>query len=232
MKQVKDVIEEAIYISIRDRFTEQIPNAGKNKILKDFLPDLNNAISSIGKENPGVNSLQVASTDLKKDPNLKLYYVDTDQKTHFLLVYSVEYLSGERAYPLQRKGEGDFFSNYTLDRGAKGIPDFFHFNFGYKIYIYPAPTSGHINIIGKPQLGDFDTINEEFPRWVSNNFILYLQYVLAKMICAKYSTTLKPQEEEQLQTYKRRVSSECNNAYQHNTIQNYSEVGILSQNGA
>ena len=221
--QVKELLEQSLYLSIKDRMFNALPSdeTKKDAVLTKFLEDFNKVLTGIGKKNPAFSHLKVNTNDLKVDPDLNMSYVDLKDDP-FLTLFRVEFLysGGTLSITLTRLGLNDFFSNSDI-RTLYTMPAFYNYNlFSNRLYIYPKPsTSGAINVfgkkkIGKGTMGKFTSIEDEFPDFISETFILYLEYFFAKFICSAYNAPWQAQKEELLKNYARLVDYENNIAYQ------------------
>ena len=221
--KVKEVLERSLYLSIKDRMFNALPTdeAEKEAVLTKFLEDFNKVLTGIGKKNPAFSHLKVSTNDLKIDPDLNMSYVDLTGDP-FLTLFRVEFLysGGTFSITLHRLGINDFFSNSDL-RTLYTFPAFYNYNlFSNRLYIYPKPSvEGVINVfgkkkIGKDETGTFGSIEDTFPHYVSETFLLYLEYFFAKFICSGYNAPWQAQKEELLKNYSRLVDSENNIAYQ------------------
>ena len=219
--KVSSIIEEALYLSIKDRFFNALPSdaTAKNLILEKFLADLNTILVGVGKKNPAFSHLTVPSSSVKEDPEINVSYIDLEQK--FLTIFRAEFLysGGTFSITLQRLGINDFFSNSDL-RTIYTFPAFYNYNtFSNRLYIYPKPSvSGVFNIFGKKRIGPFTSIDDEFSPDVSETFLLYLEYYFAKFLCSQYNAPWQAQKEELLRSYNRLVDSENNTSYQELSI--------------
>jgi len=227
--KVKELLEHSLYLSIKDRLFNALPadQTETAAILTPFLRDLNQVLTGIGKKNPAFSHLKVASSDFKVDPDLNITYIDL-KDSPFLTLFRVEFLysGGTFSMTLQRLGINDFFSNSDM-RTVYTFPSFYNYNlFSHKLYIYPKPSvSGVINVfgkkkIGKDSVGEFTSIEDEFPDFVSETFLLYLEYFFAKFICSQYNAPWQAQKEELLKNYARLVDSENNISYQELSLNN------------
>ena len=218
---VSSIIEGALYLSIKDRYFNALPQdaAAKKKVLEIFLADLNTILVGIGKKNPAFSHLTVPSAEVKDDKDIKMSYIDLQKK--FLTLFRVEFITsgGSLSITLQRLGINDFFSSSDM-RTMSSFPAFYNYNtFSNRLYIYPKPNaSGVFNIFGKERIGPFSSVDEEFSPDVSETFLLYLQYYFAKFLCSQYNAPWQAQKEELLRSYKRLVDSENNISYQETSI--------------
>lgn len=219
--KISSIIETALYLSIKDRFFNALPKdaAAKTLILENFLADLNTILVGIGKKNPAFNHFTVQSSDIKTDTEINVNYIDLDQK--FLTLFRVEFLyaGGTFSITLQRLGINDFFSNSNI-RTIYTFPAFYNYNtFSNRLYLYPKPSvTGVFNIFGKKRIGPFASIDDEFPDYASETFLLYLEYYFAKFLCSQYNAPWQAQKEELLRSYTRLVDSENNISYQEISI--------------
>ena len=215
--KVGELIERALYLSIKDRYFNALPidPAQKEAVLGEFIPDLNNILVGIGKKNPAFSVEKVSSQDIKIDSGLNMSYIDLGKK--FLTLFRVEFLYSGSTFSitLTRLGMNDFFSNSDL-RTIYTFPAFYNYNvFADKLYIYPKPSvTGDFNIFGKEKVGAFTSIDEDFPSFLSETFLLYLEFYFAKFICSQYNAPWQAQKEELLRNYTRLVDSENNISYQ------------------
>ena len=221
--QVKEVIERALYLSIKDRYFNALPEdpVERDVVLTEFLGDFNRVLMGVGKKNPAYSTYDVNTDSLSFDEKLNMTYVDLSSSP-FLTLFRVEFLysGGTSSITLNRLGINDFFSNSDL-RTLYTFPAFYNYNvFSKKLYIYPKPSVfGTINLFGKQAIGSgengfFESIDEEFPDFVSNTFLIYLEYFFAKYICSNFNAPWQAQKEELLKNYGRLVDSENNIAYQ------------------
>lgn len=221
--KVKELLERSLYLSIKDRMFNALPTdeTKKTEVLNKFLDDFNKVLTGIGKKNPAFSHLKVATSDLKIDTDLNMSYIDL-KESPFLTLFRVEFLysGGTFSITLQRLGINDFFSNSDL-RTLYTFPAFYNYNlFSNRLYIYPKPSvEGEINVFGKKKIGKdatgaFTSIEDEFPDFISETFLLYLEYFFAKFICSGYNAPWQAQKEELLKSYSRLVDSENNISYQ------------------
>ena len=224
---VGDLIERALYLSIKDRYFNALPSdqAARAAILQEFLPTLNDVLVGISKKNGAYTSLSVPSSSVQFDPKLSISYINLEKK--FMTIFRAEFLySGSTfAYTLTRVGLNDFFSNAML-RTFYTFPYFYNYNvFTSKLYLYPTPSvTGTFNIYGKERIGPFTSITEEFPDFLSETFLLYVQYFFAKFISSEFNAPWQAQKDELLSDYKKSVASENNIAYQEISTQQGSSV--------
>ena len=218
---IGDIIERALYLSIKDRYFNALPTNTQEKesILAGFLSDFNTILVGIGKKNPAFDHLIVPSSGVKTDAEINVNYIDLDEK--FLTLFRVEFLyaGGTLSITLQRLGINDFFSNSNI-RTIYTFPAFYNYNtFSNRLYLYPKPSvTGVFNIFGKKRIGPFATIQEEFPDYAGETFLLYVEYYFAKFICSQYNAPWQAQKEELLRNYTRLVDSENNISYQEISI--------------
>lgn len=216
--QVKELLENALYLSIKDRYFNALPSdpTEKDTVLMGFLPDFNNVLIGIGKKNPAFSSYSFTSSDIKTEDKLNISYLDL-KDANLLTLFRVEFLysGGTFSITLQRLGMNDFFSNSNL-RTLYTFPAFYNYNiFSGKLYLYPKPSvTGDFNVFGKKKIGPFTTISEEVPDFSSGTFLLFVQYYFAKFICSQYNAPWQAQKEELLKNYSRLVDSENNISYQ------------------
>lgn len=221
--KVKKLLERSLYLSIKDRLFNALPHDETKKatILTPFLRDLNQVLTGIGKKNPAFSHLKINSSDFETDPDLNITYVDL-KKQPFLTLFRVEFLysGGTFSRTLTRLGLNDFFSNSDM-RTIYTFPSFYNYNlFSHKLYLYPKPSiTGVLNVFGKKKIGkegskSFESIEDEFPDYVSETFMLYLEYFFAKFLCSGYNAPWQAQKEELLKSYSRLVDSENNISYQ------------------
>ena len=220
--KVRDFLEKVLYLSIKDKYFNALPSlpADKDTVLEPFIKDLNELLSEIGKKNPAYSSYSYDTSALKRDSDLNVDYL-RPKKGNFLTIFSVEfnYSGGTVSYPLKRVGISDFFANSPI-RTIQTLPSLYNYNiFANRLYIYPTPSvSGKINVFGKEAVGNFTEstagLDKEFPSWVSESFLLFAQYYMAKEICSQYNAPWQAQKEEKLTTHKKALSSENNIVYQ------------------
>jgi len=219
----REILEGALYLSLKDQRFDDLPSKqpDRDNILKQYLPDLNHVLVAIGKKNPGLSHVSVKTEDLVEDSDLNIKYVDL-KKNPFLTIFRAEFLySGKSlSITLTRLGLNDFFGN-SENRVRGTFPAFYNYNvFSGRLYVYPTPGSGGvINIFGKRKLGPLETLDDTLPEEVSDTFEIYLQYYLAKFLCAKNNAPWQAQKEELLSHYKRLIDSENNIAYQTVSLQ-------------
>ncbi len=213
--KVKEVLENALYLSIKDRYFNALPS-DPTAILNQFLPDFNNVLIGIGKKNPAFSSYSFNTSEVKTEEKLNISYLDL-KDANLLTLFRVEFLysGGTFSITLQRLGMNDFFSQSNL-RTVYTFPAFYNYNiFSGKLYIYPKPSvTGEINVFGKKKIGPFETIDEEMPEFASGTFLLFIQYFFAKFICSQHNAPWQAQKEELLKSYSRLVDSENNISYQ------------------
>lgn len=221
--QVKDVIERALYLSIYDKFFNTLPTdpVEKDTVISKFLDDFNRVLMGVGKKNPAYSTEEISTNDLLVDDKLNMSYADLSSSP-FLTLFRVEFLysGGTFSITLNRLGINDFFSNSDL-RTLYTFPAFYNYNlFSKKLYIYPKPSvAGTVNVFGKRAIGTgsngfFSSIDDEFPDFVSEAFLIYLEYFFAKYICSSCNSPWQAQKEELLKNYARLVDSENNISYQ------------------
>ncbi len=220
--QIKEVLENALYLSIKDRYFNALPSdpVAKAAILKKFLPDFNNVLIGIGKKNPAFSSYSFNTSEVKTEEKLNISYLDL-KDANLLTLFRVEFLysGGTFSITLQRLGMNDFFSQSNL-RTVYTFPAFYNYNiFSGKLYIYPKPSvTGEINVFGKKNIGPFneEDIDQdtEMPEFASGTFLLFIQYFFAKFICSQHNAPWQAQKEELLKSYSRLVDSENNISYQ------------------
>ena len=215
---VGNLIEKALYLSIKDRYFNALPTdpTAKAAVLAGFLSDFNDLLIAVGKKNPAFTTYTATNSNILTDEKLNMSYLDlTDAK--FLTIFRTEFLysGGTFSITLTRLGMNDFFSNSNL-RTIYTFPAFYNYNvFSEKMYIYPKPSvTGEFNLFGKQKIGPFTTIEEDFPNYVSETFLLYFGYYFAKFICSQYNAPWQAQKEELLKNYGRLVDSENNISYQ------------------
>lgn len=221
--QVRKIIENALYLSVKDRYFDALPKdpAQKDQILEQRIDDLNNVLVGVSKKNPGVAHVSIPNGELQKDPDLNMSFIDLS-KTPFSTIFRVEFLysGGSSSISLNRLGMNDFFGNSDI-RTINTFPAWYNYNvFSGKMYIYPTPSvAGNINIFGKRKLGPFKSLDDEFPEEVSDTFLLYLEYFFGKTICSQFNAPWQAQKEELLKNYKSTVDSENNTAYQMESLE-------------
>lgn len=219
--KVGELIERALYLSIKDRYFNALPKGTieKNAILEEFLPEFNNILVGIGKKNPAFSTEKVNSEAVKIDPQLNMTYIELEKK--FLTLFRVEFLYSGSTFSitLTRLGMNDFFSNSDL-RTIYTFPAFYNYNvFSDKLYIYPKPSvTGSFNLFGKEKVGPFTSVEDDFPSFLSETFLLYVEYYFAKFICSQYNAPWQAQKDELLKNYSRLVDSENNISYQEISI--------------
>lgn len=219
--KVGELIERALYLSIKDRYFNALPKdaTAKEAILGEFLPEVNNILVGIGKKNPAFSTEKISSTSIKVDPGLNMSYIQLEKK--FLTLFRVEFLYSGSTFSitLTRLGMNDFFSNSDL-RTIYTFPAFYNYNvFSDKLYIYPKPSvTGSFNLFGKEKVGPFTSVEDDFPSFLSETFLLYVEYYFAKFICSQYNAPWQAQKDELLKNYSRLVDSENNISYQEISI--------------
>lgn len=214
---VGDLIEGALYLSIKDRYFNALPQdqTEKDTILEGFIPELNQVLVGVGKRNPAYSSETISTNSVLFDSDLSISYIELEKK--YLTLFRVEFLYSGSSYSitLTRLGMNDFFSNSNV-RTVSSFPAFYNYNvFSDKLYLYPTPSvNGEFNIFGKERIGPFTAVDEEFPDYMSETFFLYLEYYFAKFICSQYNAPWQAQKEDLLRNYAKLVDSENNIAYQ------------------
>lgn len=214
---VGDLIERALYLSIKDRYFNALPSdpTDREEILEEFLPTLNEVLVGMSKKNGAYTNFSVPSADVEFDTDLSISYINLERK--FMTIFRAEFLySGSTfAYTLTRVGMNDFFSNAML-RTFYTFPYFYNYNvFTNRLYLYPTPSvEGKFNIYGKERIGPFTSVNEDFPDFLSETFLLYIQYFFAKFVSSQFNAPWQAQKDELLKDYKKIVESENNIAYQ------------------
>src|SRR5210317_2646 len=112
--QVKELLEKALYLSIKDRYFNTLPTDATKKdiLLTSFLEDFNAVLMGVAKKNPALSHMSISTEDLKTDEELNMSYVDLNQAP-FLTLFRVEFLysGGTFSITLERLGVNDFFSN-------------------------------------------------------------------------------------------------------------------------
>jgi hypothetical protein len=220
---VKDLIEKALYLSVKDRYYNALPtdDASKEAILIKYVEDLNDILIGIGKKNPAFGFSSTPDSSLVDDPDLNMTYLDLSASP-FLTIFRAEYLYSGSTFSitLQRLGINDFFSNSDL-RTLSTFPAFYNYNtFSNRLYIYPKPSvGGKLNVFGKKKIGSFTNdptsfSTATFPDFSSETFLLYLQYFFAKYLCSQFNAPWQAQKEELLRNYGKLVDSENNIQYQ------------------
>lgn len=225
VKTAKDVIENALYLSLYDRHYNTIPS--------DFDYDsyrvlLNQLIQGVAKKNPGFQQSSIKTSDLKSDADLNMKYIDTSNQTlsdsendDFMTVFRVDFLySGKTlSYPLERSGIADFFATSAV-RTVNSLPSIYHFNYGQKkIYVYPNPSvEGSFNIFGKKNFGEFADVDSNFPTWVTDSFLLYFEFYFAKFISANNNIPFQQEKMMLLKEYESMLDSENDNVYQRKSL--------------
>ena len=220
--QVKELIENALYLSVKDRYYNGLPTdqASKDAILEQYRTDLNKILVGIGKKNPAFGFSSTSNTSLVVDPDLNMTYLDLSADP-FLTIFRAEYLYSGSTFTitLQRLGVNDFFSNSDL-RTIYTFPAFYNYNtFNHRLYVYPKPSvEGKLNVFGKKKIGPFASINDAFPDFLSDTFLLYLEYFFGKYLCSQFNAPWQAQKEELLRNYGKLVDSENNVQYQQLSI--------------
>lgn len=79
---VGELIEGALYLSIKDRYFNALPQdqTAKEAILEQFLPDLNQVLVGVGKRNPAYSSESISTNDVLLDDKLSVSYIKLDKK--------------------------------------------------------------------------------------------------------------------------------------------------------
>lgn len=224
--QVKDLIEKALYLSVKDRYFNSLPpdsqttSPTKSEILEKYRADLNDILVGIGKKNPAFGFSSTSNSSLVVDPDLNMTYLDLSASP-FLTIFRAEYLYSGSTFTITLQGLGinDFFSNSDL-RTIYTFPAFYNYNtFSNRLYVYPKPSvEGKLNVFGKKKIGPFASINDTFPDYLSETFLLYLQYFFAKYLCSQFNAPWQAQKEELLRNYGKLVDSENNIQYQQLSI--------------
>ena len=216
--QVREILENALYLSLKDRYFDRLPDdpTEKDAILSQYIGELNNVLVGVAKKNPGIFHVSVSNGQLSKDQDLNMTYIDLSTRP-FSTIFRVEFLysGGSSSVSLTRLGINDFFGNANV-RTINTFPAWYNYNvYSKKMYIYPHPSvEGNINVFGKRKLGPFSSLDEEFPEEVNDTFEIYLQYFFAKMLCSQFNAPWQAQKEELLKEYKVILDSENNTAYQ------------------
>lgn len=212
---VRELLEKALYLSIKDRYFNALPT-DPTSVLEGFLPEFNNILIAIGKKNPAFSNYSFSSSDIETDEALNMSYLNLND-AELLTLFRVEFLysGGSLSITLQRLGMNDFFSNSTV-RTHYTFPTLYNYNiFSGKLYVFPKPSvTGDFNVFGKKKIGPFESIEETFPDFVSQTFLLYAQYYYAKFICSQYNSPWQAQKEELMKTYANLLDSENNISYQ------------------
>lgn len=233
--QVRDFLEEALYLSLKDRYHNALPSdpTDKDAVLEPFIKKLNKLLEEIGKKNPAYGFHSYDTSNLMKDAKLEVDYIEP-KNGGFLTIFKVEFsYSGGIVYPLERTGLNNFFTNAAL-RTVHTLPYLYNHNvFSNRLYIYPTPSvSGKINVFGKQSVGKFTEslagLDENFPESVSDSFLLYAQHYVARSICSSFNVPWQAQKEKELQEHKRALSSENNINYQETSDINSLSVPIRS----
>jgi len=216
------LLEDALYLSVKDRYFNGLPSnqTEKDAILTKYLTDLNKVLVGIGKKNPAYGFSSTDSGSLKVDTDLNMTYLDLSADP-FLTIFRAEYLysGGTFSITLQRLGINDFFSNSDL-RTIYTFPAFYNYNtFSNRLYVYPKPSiQGKLNVFGKKRIGPFTSIENDFPSFLSDTFLLYLEYFYAKFLCSQFNAPWQAQKEDLLRNYGKLVDSENNISYQQLSI--------------
>ena len=111
--QVKELLESALYLSLKDRYFNTLPSdpTAKDAVLSKFLDNFNKVLVGVGKKNPAFSHVTIPSNDLKVDTDLNMSYVDLKEHP-FLTIFRVEFLysGGTFSITLNRLGMNDFFA--------------------------------------------------------------------------------------------------------------------------
>ena len=158
--QVKEVIERALYLSIKDRYFNALPEdpVERDVVLTEFLGDFNRVLMGVGKKNPAYSTYDVNTDSLSFDEKLNMTYVDLSSSP-FLTLFRVEFLysGGTFSITLNRLGINDFFSNSDL-RTLYTFPAFYNYNvFSKKLYILSLDSFHHLNCLPIIQLDTIKT---------------------------------------------------------------------------
>jgi len=224
---VKDLIEKALYLSVKDKYFNTLPDnvAAKEAILIGYVEDLNEILVGIGKKNPAFGFSSTPDSGLVVDPDLNMTYLDLSEDP-FLTIFRAEYLYSGSTFSITLTGLGlnDFFSNSAL-RTIYTFPAFYNYNtFSNRLYVYPKPSvGGTLNVFGKKKIGPFSKdplafSTETFPDYLSDTFLLYLRYFFAQYLCSQFNAPWQAQKEQLLGNYGRLVDSENNIQYQQLSI--------------
>ncbi|MAR66770.1 MAG: hypothetical protein CL833_05910 [Crocinitomicaceae bacterium] len=216
---VKELIENALYLSVKDRYFNGLPDP-KDPVLLEYLTDLNKVLVGVGKKNPAFGFSSTPNSSLKVDTDLNMSYLDLKDDP-FLTIFRAEYLYSGSTFTitLQRLGVNDFFSNSDL-RTIYTFPAFYNYNtFNHRLYVYPKPSvEGKLNVFGKKKIGPFTSIDDKFPDFLSDTFLLYLECFFGKYLCSQFNAPWQAQKEELLRNYGKLVDSENNVQYQQLSI--------------
>ena len=190
----------------------------KAAILTPFIKDLNRVLDTIGKKNPTFSNFSIDSSALTLDEGLKVSYIDLSPKP-FLILFYVGYLQGGgQSYPLKRLGINDFLKEASQRTSSSPLPSLYADNLlDNKIYVYPTPRSGILNVIGKQKIckedgNPFSSINDAFPTFLTDTFFSYLELAVAQRICMRYKANFA--EEKQMQEAKHELENAQNISYQ------------------
>jgi len=229
--QVKEILEEALYLSIKDRMFNAIPDdpTEKSAILTPFIKDLNRVLDTIGKKNPTFSSVTIDSTSLTLDAGLQVSYIDL-QPHPFLILFYVGFIQGGgQSYCLKRLGIHDFLKEAALRNSSNTLPSIYTDNLlDHKIYVYPTPTSGNLSVIGKQKIckedgNPFSSIDDTFPSFLTDTFFSYLELAVAQRICMRYKANFT--EEKELMMAKHELENASNISYQ--SIANSTDFPLL-----
>lgn len=182
----------------------------RDQYLKKFLVPINSDLGSISDMNPAYTHQSFYVKDLSVSSDLGVCYFDMTDADFSKVIRASHTGSSSYSRTLTYLGVSNFFSQATSPRNI-GDPVIYSFNaFVKKLYIYPSPTSGHVSVFGKKKFNYFTSLDEEFPSGISDSFISYAQFFIAKIICSKYNSPWENQKEQILSVYKRTVSNENN----------------------
>jgi hypothetical protein len=229
--QVKEILEEALYLSIKDRMFNAIPAdpVEKAAILTPFIKDINRVLDTIGKKNPAFSSVAIDSTSLTLDAGLQVYYIDL-RPNPFLILFNVGFMQGGgQSYSLKRLSINDFLKEASLRTNSNTFPSIYVDNLlDNKIYVYPTPTSGSLSVTGKQKIckddGDpFSSIDDTFPTFLTDSFFSYLELAVAQRICMRYKAHFT--EEKEMLTARHELENASNISYQ--SISNSTDFPIL-----
>ena len=218
--KVGDLIEKAVYLSIKDPKFDRIPEEGKTEYLIEFIPELNVAMDGLGKRNPGLSLRSIEQKDIQIDGNLNVAYVDL-KDFPFSSIYNVEFLygNGSQSIPLKELGLTNFFKMAPF-RSASSFPHSYTYNTTIqRIYIFPTPSiGGNLNIFGQQGAGNFpeneEGLNREFSPELSPKFLLFLTYYFANDICSMHTIEFSNAKKQEMRRLERELDESFNINYQ------------------
>lgn len=206
MKTVQDLLEKAIYLSLKDRLFDPIPAGSEETFLAPFLPILNEIAEGVSNYNPGSAGVSIPQEQIKTDPETRIQYLDLTDNP-FQDVFSVTFFqgSGSVGQNLKRLSVKEYGSLITCTQNIGAFPEFFLFNnLEHRLLFYPFVTQGRFFLIGKPVI-QFKDLKD--PLNLNPIMTRYLAYKLAQSLCSDYNTPFNMQKTEHLTKLENKISN-------------------------